>query len=128
LSDVISSRANILWMLGPGSGQSRNYPNFVVNTTTMRPSLYNANEIQENLQWLKDWKLQGNSIHKDFKFKDFISAFGFMSQVALHAEKLNHHPEWKNVYDTVSITLSTHDAGGLTDLDFKLAKLIDKIS
>ena len=94
----------------------------------MRPSLYTANEIQDNLQWLKDWKLEGKSIHKDFKFKDFISAFGFMSQVALHAEKLNHHPDWKNVYNTVSITLSTHDAGGLTELDFKLAKLIDKIS
>lgn len=94
----------------------------------MRPSLYSPAEIQENLQWLKNWTLDGNSIKKDFKFKDFVSAFGFMSQVALHAEKLNHHPDWTNVYNTVSITLNTHDAGGLTDLDFKLAKLIDKIS
>ncbi len=93
----------------------------------MRPSLYTPSDIQENLQWIKDWKLEGNSIHKDFKFKDFISAFGFMTKVAFHAEKLNHHPNWKNVYNTVSITLSTHDAGGLTELDFKLAKLIDKI-
>lgn len=94
----------------------------------MRPSLYTSSEIQENLQWLKGWTLKDNTIHKDFKFKDFISAFAFMTQVAFHAEKLNHHPDWKNVYNTVSITLNTHDAGGLTDLDFKLAKLIDKIS
>jgi len=94
----------------------------------MRPALYTAVEIKKNLEQLKDWKLDGNSIRKDFKFKDFISAFGFMTQVAFHAEKLNHHPDWKNVYNTVSITLNTHDAGGLTELDFKLAKLIDKIS
>lgn len=93
-----------------------------------RPSLYSLSEIQENIKQLKDWELGSSSIHKDFKFRDFVSAFGFMTQVALQAEKLNHHPEWKNVYNSVSITLSTHDAGGLTELDFKLAKLIDKIS
>lgn len=94
----------------------------------MRPSLYSASEIQDNFHWLKNWQLVDNTLQKEFKFKDFVSAFGFMSQVALHAEKLNHHPDWKNVYNTVSITLSTHDAGGLTKLDFELAKLIDKIS
>lgn len=93
----------------------------------MRPTLYSSAEIQENLNHLKDWKLEGNAIQKEFKFKDFISAFGFMTQVAFHAEKLNHHPDWKNVYNTVSIKLNTHDAGGLTELDFKLAKLINKI-
>jgi 4a-hydroxytetrahydrobiopterin dehydratase len=90
-----------------------------------RPILYTSLEIQNHLQQLKGWSLDGNIIHKDFKFKDFISAFGFMTQVALQAEKLDHHPEWKNVYNSVSIKLNTHDAGGLTDLDFKLAKLID---
>lgn len=94
----------------------------------MRPSLYNASEIKENLKSLKDWKLKGKTLHKEFKFKDFISAFGFMTKVAFHAEKLNHHPDWKNIYNTVSITLNTHDAGGLTEMDFKLAKLIDKLS
>ena len=93
----------------------------------MRPSLYTNAEIQENLNQLKNWTLEGNAIQKEFKFKDFISAFAFMTQVAFHAEKLNHHPDWKNVYNTVSIKLNTHDAGGLTELDFKLAKLIDKI-
>lgn len=93
----------------------------------MRPQKYSSSEIKENLSKLKGWTLKKNAIHKEFKFKDFTSAFGFMTQVALHAEKMNHHPDWKNVYNTVSVTLSTHDAGGLTELDFKLAKHIDKI-
>jgi 4a-hydroxytetrahydrobiopterin dehydratase len=93
----------------------------------MRPRLLTQTEIQENLSHLKDWKLENSSIHKEFKFKDFISAFGFMTKVAFEAEKLNHHPEWKNVYNRVFITLSTHDAGGLTELDFKLAELTDKL-
>jgi 4a-hydroxytetrahydrobiopterin dehydratase len=93
----------------------------------MRPKLYSSAEITENLLALSNWIMEGSSIHKEFKFKSFTGAFGFMTQVALEAEKLNHHPEWKNVYNKVTITLSTHDAGGLTELDFKLAKLIDKI-
>ncbi len=76
---------------------------------------------------LKGWALKKDSLHKKLVFKNFTQAFGFMTCVALEAEKTNHHPEWKNVYNRVSITLSTHDAGGLTELDFKLAKLIDKI-
>jgi 4a-hydroxytetrahydrobiopterin dehydratase len=98
------------------------------NSVTMRPKAYSPAEIGENLSSVKDWALEASSIHKEFKFKSFIGAFGFMTQVALEAEKLNHHPEWKNTYNKVSITLSTHDAGGLTELDFKLAKLIDKIA
>lgn len=94
----------------------------------MRPALYTLPEIEENMKQLKDWELKDISIHKNFKFRDFVSAFGFMAQVALQAEKLNHHPEWKNSYNIVSITLNTHDARGLTELDFRLAKLIDKIS
>jgi 4a-hydroxytetrahydrobiopterin dehydratase len=67
-----------------------------------------------------------DAIAKDFTFKSFIEAFGFMTRVALHAEKLNHHPEWSNVYNKVSILLTTHDADGLTDLDVKLAKKIER--
>jgi len=93
----------------------------------MRPVKQTPSEIKENLKTLKGWTLKKNAIHKEFKFKNFTPAFGFMTQVALHAEKMNHHPDWKNVYNTVSITLNTHDSGGLTELDFKLAKLIDKI-
>lgn len=93
----------------------------------MRPALYTEEEIQSKLAQLKDWKRVENTIQKDFRFKNFSVAFAFMTQVAMEAEKLNHHPVWKNVYNTVSISLNTHDAGGLTELDFKLASQIDKI-
>ena len=69
-----------------------------------------------------------DAITRTLKFADFSVAFGFMTRVALAAEKLDHHPEWLNVWNRVEITLSTHDAGGLTDRDIKLAKIIDKIA
>jgi 4a-hydroxytetrahydrobiopterin dehydratase len=69
-----------------------------------------------------------DAINKKFVFADFNQAFGFMARVALTAEKLDHHPEWFNVYKTVEVTLSTHDAGGLTELDVKLAEAMDKLA
>lgn len=69
-----------------------------------------------------------DAISKTFVFKNFVQAFGWMTQVAIHAEKLNHHPEWANVYKTVEVTLSTHDAGGLTMLDLKLAEKMDALA
>jgi 4a-hydroxytetrahydrobiopterin dehydratase len=69
-----------------------------------------------------------DAIAKTFVFEDFNAAFGFMSRVALVAEKLDHHPEWFNVYKTVEVTLSTHDAGGVTALDIKLAAAMDRIA
>jgi 4a-hydroxytetrahydrobiopterin dehydratase len=69
-----------------------------------------------------------DAITRKFIFKNFNEAFGFMSRVALVAEKIDHHPEWSNVYKTVDVTLSTHDAGGLTELDVKLAEAMDKIA
>ena len=69
-----------------------------------------------------------DAIHKPFKFKDFSEAWGFMSRVALMAEKMDHHPEWSNVYKTVDVLLATHDAGGLTELDLKLARAMDRIA
>ncbi|WP_298816649.1 4a-hydroxytetrahydrobiopterin dehydratase [uncultured Roseibium sp.] len=82
------------------------------------------------LQDLPDWHLCDGreAITKTFRFRDFTEAFGFMTQVALIAEKMNHHPEWSNVYRTVEITLATHDVGGLSVLDLKLAGAIDKIA
>ena len=73
------------------------------------------------------WTLadDGDAITKTFEFKNFVQAFGWMTQVAMHAEKLNHHPEWSNVYKTVEVALTTHDAGGLTALDAKLATKMD---
>jgi 4a-hydroxytetrahydrobiopterin dehydratase len=69
-----------------------------------------------------------DAIAKTFAFRDFNAAFGFMARVALVAEKMDHHPEWRNVYKTVEVTLSTHDAGGLTERDTKLAAAMDRIA
>ena len=69
-----------------------------------------------------------DAISRTFAFRDFNEAFGFMTRAALVAEKLDHHPEWFNVYKTVTVTLSTHDAGGLTELDIKLAETMDRLA
>ncbi|WP_333713524.1 4a-hydroxytetrahydrobiopterin dehydratase [Yoonia sp.] len=69
-----------------------------------------------------------DAIHKTFVFKNFVEAFGFMTRAALWAEKLNHHPEWSNVYKTVQVTLTTHDTGGLSELDGKLAAKMDALA
>ena len=75
-----------------------------------------------------EWKETDNALVAEFKFDDFVSAFGFMSAVALHAEKMNHHPEWSNVYNRVSIKLTTHDAGNtVTDKDRKLSQVISTL-
>lgn len=74
------------------------------------------------------WKEEDNKLKGTFEFKDFVSAFGFMTQVAIIAEKMNHHPNWTNVYNTVSFELNTHDAGNVvTDKDRQLAKAIDEL-
>jgi 4a-hydroxytetrahydrobiopterin dehydratase len=74
------------------------------------------------------WKEENNSLQAEFKFKDFSQAFAFMTEVAIAAEKMNHHPEWTNVWNTVSFSLSTHDAGNtVTERDRKLAAKIDEI-
>lgn len=89
---------------------------------------YTDEKIQSQLKELKDWQFIGNAIEKKFKFLDFTQALGFIVQVGLMAEKRNHHPELFNVYNKVSIRLNTHDADGVTEKDFDLAKAIDKIS
>lgn len=87
-----------------------------------------AEAVTEALQKMEGWVLaqDGLSIWKAFRFKSFVEAFGFMSECALAAEKLGHHPEWFNVYNKVDVTLTTHDAKGLTELDFKLAARMDR--
>ncbi|HBR61706.1 MAG TPA: 4a-hydroxytetrahydrobiopterin dehydratase [Rhodobacteraceae bacterium] len=75
------------------------------------------------------WSLEADrdAITKNYKFKNFIEAFGWMTQAAMWAETLNHHPEWRNVYNRVTVTLTTHDADGLTDLDIALASRMDRL-
>ncbi|MEM9985060.1 MAG: 4a-hydroxytetrahydrobiopterin dehydratase [Bacteroidota bacterium] len=88
---------------------------------------YDEADLVDHLSSLPDWNYQAQGIEKSFTFGNFILAWGFMSQVAILAEKMNHHPEWSNVYNRVSIRLSTHDAGGVTDLDLQLAGEIEGI-
>jgi 4a-hydroxytetrahydrobiopterin dehydratase len=84
-------------------------------------------EISEFLtKNLKNWTFTGDSITRDLKFRTFTEAWSFMTGVALEAEKMDHHPDWKNVYNTVSIRLYTHSAGGITENDFNLAGKIDR--
>lgn len=82
--------------------------------------------VLRSAQWVE--VVGRDAIYKEFIFKDFNQAFGFMSRVALQAEKMDHHPEWFNVYNKVQITLSTHDCGGLSERDISLATFIDQAS
>lgn len=86
----------------------------------------NSEEIDEGLSKLKGWIYKDNEISKKFVFEDFNEAFSFISRVALLSEKLQHHPNWDGVYNKVNIALSTHDASGVTKLDFEMAIQIDK--
>jgi 4a-hydroxytetrahydrobiopterin dehydratase len=96
--------------------------------TMMKPERLAAARCDELLAGLAGWeRAEGReAITRRFAFKDFNAAFGWMSRVALMAEKLDHHPEWNNVYNRVDVLLATHDAGGLTELDFKLAAFMDQ--
>ena len=91
---------------------------------------FSDSEIAVALQGLSGWnKVEGReAIFKSFKFKSFQAAFGFMTEVALVAEKMDHHPEWFNVYSRVDVTLATHSADGVTELDVKLAKAMNLIA
>ena len=91
------------------------------------PSLLSADQRQMLPATLPQWTVDQQSISRELVFRDFNEAFGFMSRVALLAESRNHHPNWSNVYNRVSITLSTHDLGGLSDLDIELATAIDQL-
>ncbi|MBM3905938.1 MAG: 4a-hydroxytetrahydrobiopterin dehydratase [Thaumarchaeota archaeon] len=82
-------------------------------------------QIKIELESLNGWTIKNGKLHKDFVFSDFVEAFSFMTKVALHAEKMNHHPEWFNVYNRITIDLMTHDAGGITQNDVELAKFIE---
>jgi 4a-hydroxytetrahydrobiopterin dehydratase len=76
---------------------------------------------------LEGWTLQDGKLHKDYRFADFVAAFGFMTRVALHAEAQQHHPEWHNVYNRLTVDLTTHDAGGISGKDFALARVMDSL-
>ncbi len=84
-------------------------------------------QIAEAVASLDGWQLRDGKLHREFKFKNFVEAWGFMSRVALLAEKMNHHPDWFNVWNTVRIALSTHEVGGLSNSDVELATKINAL-
>lgn len=84
-------------------------------------------EIESAISNLKVWVVRNSKLHRSFEFKNFVEAFAFMTEIALQAEKMDHHPEWFNVYNKVTIDLMTHDANGISDRDIKLANIIDSI-
>ena len=83
--------------------------------------------IDFELRNMKGWTIVNNKLHKEFEFDGFNQAFGFMTRAAMHIEKMNHHPEWFNVYNKIVIDLTTHDAGGITQNDVALAKILDSL-
>jgi len=85
-------------------------------------------EITRELDTVDSWTREGDKIYRAFEFPDFVSAFGFMTSAALVAEKMDHHPEWFNVYNKVRVHLTTHDAGGISAFDFELARAMDKLA
>ena len=89
-------------------------------------TLLSDEHARRRLEGLDGWTIRDNRLHKTYRFADFVQAFGFMTRCALEAEKRDHHPDWHNVYKTVEVTLWTHDAGGLTELDFDLAIAFDR--
>ena len=84
--------------------------------------------LEELLRRLPDWERRGDRIARTFRFPDFVDAFGWMARVALVAEQMDHHPEWRNVYGTVEVELTTHAAGGLTERDLRLAREMDRLA
>ena len=93
-----------------------------------KPTRLNDEQVSEALADLSGWEIADGKLHREFKFGDFVEAFGFMSRVALAAERMDHHPEWFNVYNRVVVDLRTHDCDGISDRDFALAGTIDKLA
>lgn len=94
----------------------------------MASSKLDADEITKRLAGVAGWAVRDGKLHREYKFADFVAAFGFMASAALVAERMNHHPEWSNVYATVVIDLTTHDAGGITANDFALATEMERLA
>ena len=90
-------------------------------------SLIEKNQLDSFIEKNPSWIIDNKTIKKEFKFENFIEAFGFMSKVALLSEKIDHLPDWQNIYNKVKINLTTHDKGGITTNDIKLAEAIDKL-
>lgn len=97
------------------------------NDQQKKPRKLSESEIELAISDLRVWVVKNSKLHRSFEFKNFVEAFAFMTEIALQAEKMEHHPEWFNVYNKVTIDLMTHDVSGISDRDIKLAKMINSI-
>ncbi len=93
----------------------------------MAPTRLDEEQIRKELSGLQGWSVANGKLHKEFVFSDFVEAFGFMTRAAMHIERMNHHPEWSNVYNKITVELVTHDAGGITQNDVSLARTLDSL-
>jgi 4a-hydroxytetrahydrobiopterin dehydratase len=96
--------------------------------STIERTKLTEGQITEALAKLPDWKVTHGKLHREYKFADFVAAFGFMSGAALVAQAMDHHPEWFNVWNIVRVDLATHDASGITELDVKLAHAMEELA
>ena len=92
------------------------------------PEKLSGKDVATRLESVNDWVLENGKLRREFRFANFVEAFGFMTRAAIEAEKMNHHPEWFNVYNKVVVDLTTHDAGGISELDFRLAEIMNALA
>ncbi len=121
----------LLLSLLPGvqAASPANLPFSIAQTNPMAAStLLSTDAVNSALSQLSGWSVERGKLHRQFQFKSFVEAFGFMTSVALIAESMNHHPEWFNVYNRVTVDLTTHDAGGITDKDVELARRMNELA
>ena len=96
--------------------------------TSLMGEKLNDDAVNTGLDELPGWSLVNEKLHREFKFGNFVEAFGFMTSAAIESEKMDHHPEWFNVYSKVVVDLTTHSAGGITELDFDLARKMNNLA
>src|SRR5580704_467833 len=137
---LICSLISLIWSLtnpvyhinmcgqGPESQPPGRAPEDLDRRNNRNMRRFSGPELAEALSSLSGWTVVEGKLHKEYTFADFIHAFGCMATAALAIEKMNHHPEWFNVYNRVTVALTTHDAGGITSKDAELAKLLDGIA
>lgn len=109
--------------LGSSISSIRSAQNYVMNGSQMSEA-----ELKKALEELSGWSIKAGKLHRQYQFKSFVEAFGFMTSLALVAESMGHHPEWFNVYNRVTIDLTTHDAGGITTKDVELARKANQLA
>lgn len=130
---VVALGLSLLLLLGDGTSQTvaqASTPNqlFAEAETMAPPTVLPPDAINAALSELEGWSIEQGKLHRQFQFGSFVEAFGFMSSVALVAESMGHHPEWFNVYNRVTVDLTTHDAGGITDKDVALARKMNELA